>query len=156
MDKLIPVISLVVAVLAVFVGPLISLRISRRQVLSSLEASNKQIIAPMRQAWINNLRDLFAELASSALHYSVAGYEDRTDEEYRRLSLLEHKIQLMLNPKEDDHKALEQHVRSMIAALDRGKDGDQDFREAYSAVMKLSREVFKREWDRVRQPIKLA
>jgi hypothetical protein len=156
MDNLIPIFSLVVAFFAVFVGPLISLRIARRQVLSSLEVANKQILGPMRQAWINSLRDLFAELASSALHYAVAGYEDRTDEEYRRLTLLEHKIQLMLNPNEDDHKTLELQVRKMVGALNRGHEADQDFRDAYGTIMKFSREVFKREWDRVRQPIKLA
>lgn len=79
---MIPILSLAVAVLAVFVGPLLSQRVARRQVVSSLEVANKQIIAPMRQVWINNLRNLLAELASSALHYYVAGYEDRTDEEY--------------------------------------------------------------------------
>jgi hypothetical protein len=30
----------------------------------------------MRQAWINALRDLLAELTSSALHYHVAGFEE--------------------------------------------------------------------------------
>lgn len=63
------ILSLIVAILAVFIGPIISLRIARRQVCSSLEIANKQVIAPMRQAWINNLRDLISELTSSALHY---------------------------------------------------------------------------------------
>src|SRR5216683_8062210 len=97
MDKLIPVLSLVVAALAVFVGPFISLRVARRQVMASLEVANKQITAPMRQAWINSLRDLLAELTSSAQHYYVAGFEDRTDQEYQRLTLLEQKVRLMLN-----------------------------------------------------------
>lgn len=153
MDKIIPILSLVVAAVAVFVGPLISRRIARRQIMSSLEVANKQIIAPMRQAWINGLRDLLAELASSAHHYFVAGFEERTDEEYRRLSLLEHKIQLMLNPKEEDHRNLEQLIRTMIAALDRGKEGGNDFVDTHPMVMKLSREVLKREWDRVKEPI---
>ena len=81
MDKTIPVLSLVVAALAVFVGPLISWLVAKHQVASSLEVANKQIIAPMRQAWINSLRDLLAELTSSALHYHVAGFEERTDDE---------------------------------------------------------------------------
>jgi hypothetical protein len=58
----------------------------------------------MRQAWINTLRDFVAELTSSALHYHVAGFEERTDEEYRRLTLLEYKVAMMLNPMEEDHK----------------------------------------------------
>lgn len=158
MDKLIPVLSLLVAVLAVFVGPLISLRIARRQVMSSLEVANKQIVAPMRQAWINNLRDILSEVSSSALHYFVAGFEDRTDDEYRRLTLLEHRVRLMLNPKEEDHKTLETLIRTMIASLerDKGNESDRDFIAAYEAEIKLSREVLKREWDRVKAPLELS
>jgi hypothetical protein len=57
----IPILSLVVAALAVFVGPIISWRIAKRQVTANFATSNKQIIAPMRQAWINNLRDLLSK-----------------------------------------------------------------------------------------------
>lgn len=154
-DKLIPVLSLVVAALAVFVGPVISLRIARRQVVSSLEVANKQIIAPMRQAWINSLRDMLSELSSSALHYFVAGFEDRTDEEYLRLTLLEHKVRLMLNPKEEDHRTLEELIRTMVGSLERrkGSESDRDFIAAYEAEIALSREVLKREWDRVKAPL---
>lgn len=156
MDKLIPILSLVVAGIAVFVGPLISLRIARRQVMSSFEVANKQIIAPMRQAWINDLRDLIAELTSSALYYYVAGFEDRNDKEYQRLTHLEHKIQLMLNPKEEDHKKLEQLIRQMIASIERGKEGgNNDFIATHPAVMEMSRQVFKREWNRVKAHIEL-
>ena len=156
MDSAIPILSLLVAALAVFVGPVISFHVAKRQIRSSLEAANKQITAPMRQAWINNLRDLLAELASSALHYHVAGFEDRTDVEYQRLTLLEHKIQLMLNPKEDDHKHLEELIRRMISAIDHGKEGAKEFVATHPAVMKLSREVLKREWNVVKGRIDAA
>lgn len=68
MNDSIPVLSLIVAALAVFVGPIISWRVAKRQIESSSAVANKQIIAPMRQAWINSLRDAMAELASRALH----------------------------------------------------------------------------------------
>ena len=71
----IPTLSLIVAAIAVFFGPWISLRIAKRQMASSAEVANKQITAPMRQAWINNLRDLIAELAGDALHYFPAGHD---------------------------------------------------------------------------------
>ena len=38
--------------LAVFVGPFISLVIAKRQMVSSTRTSEKQIISPIRQAWI--------------------------------------------------------------------------------------------------------
>ena len=153
MEKTIPVLSLIVAALAVFVGPLISWLVTKRQIASSLEVANKQIIAPMRQTWINNLRDLIAELTSSALHYHVAGFEERTDEEYRRLTLLEYKVALMLNPLEDDHRRLEELIRKMISALERGREGEAEFVEVHPAVKDLSRQIFKREWNRVRDRI---
>lgn len=167
MDTLIPVLSLVVAGLAVFVGPLVSWFVTKRQLASSgiladrqirasLSVANKQIIAPMRQAWINTLRDLLAELSSSALHYHVAGFEERTDDEYRRLTLLEHKVAMMLNPIEDDHKQLEQLIRKLISTLERGREAEQGFPDLHQAVVTLSRQIFKREWNVVKERIEPA
>jgi hypothetical protein len=59
----------------------------------------------------------------------------------------------MLNPREADHKQLEELVRKMISALGRGKEGDQDFTEAHPLVINLSRQILKREWDRVEDKI---
>ena len=85
----------------------------------------------------------------------MAGFEDRADEEYRHLTLIEHKVQLMLNPRESDHKRFEELSRQMISALMSGKKGDQDFADAHPAVMDLSRQILKREWDRVKDKIEL-
>lgn len=91
MDNITSVLSLIVAALAVFFGPFISLHVARRQVRSSLDVANRQITAPMRQAWINALRDLLSELCSSAHHYFVAGFDNREDGEYQRLTHLHNK-----------------------------------------------------------------
>ncbi|MEO8677420.1 MAG: hypothetical protein ABI665_00145 [Vicinamibacterales bacterium] len=150
--------------MAVFVGPIISWSIAKRQIRaaaqlattqihSSLEASNKQIIAPMRQSWINNLRDLLAELVSSSLHYYTAGFEDRTDKEYQRVVFLESKVQLMLNPNEEDHKNLEQLIRRMVGAIQYRKGEPDPFPDLHTEVLTLSRAILKREWDRVKEPI---
>ena len=144
--------SLIVAVLAVVVGPYVSLTIARRQIRASLEASNKKITAPMRQAWINKLRELLAELTSSALHYYMAGFEDRTDEEFQRVTLLQAHIRLMLNPNEDDHRRLEELMRRMVIALFEKAKIDE-FPGLLVEVVTLSRKIFKREWDRVKEPI---
>lgn len=153
MTNAVPILSLVVAGLAVFVGPLVSWLLAQRQQALSMEIANKQIVAPMRQAWINNLRNLLAELTSSALHYYIAGSEGRTEEEYRRLTLLEHKIIMMLNFLEDDHKKLEEFVRRMISTLEAGKGSENSFPQHHAEVMKLSRQIFKREWNVVKDKI---
>ena len=153
MSESIAVLSLIVAGVAVFVGPIISFIVAKRQIASSLATSHKQIIAPMRQAWINSLRDLLAEFTSKALHYHVAGFEERKDSEYQHLTLLEHRTQLMLNPAEDDHIELEHVIRKMISSLEKGKEGDEDFRKSHTEVMALSRRILKREWNVVKETI---
>jgi hypothetical protein len=164
MERLIPILSLLVAAIAVFVGPSISLRIAKRQmqasselannqIRSTFEALNKQITAPMRQAWINSLRDLLAELASSALHYYVAGFEERTDQEYQRLTFLQAKVQLMLNANEDDHQRLEGLINGMIAAIQYERGRADEFPAIHIEVVALSRIVLKREWNVVKGPI---
>ena len=147
------ILSLIVAALAVVVGPTVSFIIARRQLRASLEASNKQITAPMRQAWINKLRELLAELTSSALHYYVAGFEDRTDKEYQRVTLLQAQIQLMLNSSEDDHRRLEALIERMVNEIQHEKAKKDEFPGVHTEVIALSRTILKREWDRVKKPM---
>jgi hypothetical protein len=156
----ISILSLIVAALAVFFGPLISWRIAKRQIESSAEVANKQIIAPMRQKWIIDLRDLVAELTSSTLHYFTAGHDFKGYDNLQRLTFLESKIQLMLNPNEEDHQKLEWMIRDMMKALQALQRGDEkrraDFIATHPEVIKLSRQVFKREWNRVKDRIGIA
>ena len=147
------ILSLIVAALAVVVGPTVSFIIARRQLRASLGASNKQITAPMRQAWINKLRELLAELTSSALHYYVAGFEDRTDKEYQRVTLLQAQIQLMLNSSEDDHRRLEALIERMVNEIQHEKAKKDEFPGVHTEVIALSRTILKREWDRVKKPM---
>jgi hypothetical protein len=144
MNEIIPILSLIPAILAVFLGPFISWKIAKRQISSSFKVANKQIVAPMRQTWINNLRDLIAEISSISLHYFQAGFEDRKDSEYKRLTLLEGKISLMLNFQEDDHKELHNLIRAMLNLLEKGNDGDSTFFQIHPKIMSLSRHILKR------------
>ena len=99
------------------------------------------------------MRDVLSELTSSALHYYVSGFEERTEKEYQRVTLLESKVQLMLNAKEDDHQRLEVLIRKMIAAIQYEKGKDDEFPDFHTEVVALSRTILKREWDRVKEPI---
>lgn len=157
-DSTITVISLIVAAIAVFVGPIISWFISKRTTESSenniklqsdisLKIANKQIIAPMRQAWINSLRDLLAELLGKCEHYWLAGFEERDDQEYLRITELENKLKLFINPSEDDHKLLISKVRAMTTALVAGKDMDDKFWNAHKELVVLSQKILKTEWN---------
>lgn len=150
----ISILSLCVAGLAVFVGPFISLVIAKRQMVSSTRTSEKQIISPIRQAWINELRMIIAELTSKSAHYWAAGYEDREDDDYYRITELEHQLRLYLNPRESDHLELLDKVNKMtneIGASNSKKD--LEFWEAHNAVMEISQQILKREWERVKKDV---
>ena len=109
-------------------------------------------ISEFRQSWINKLRELLAELTSSALHYWAAGYEDRTDAEYKRVTLLEAHIQLMLNPNEKDHRQLEVLIRKMVQEINYVKGKTDEFPRFHTEVIATSRRILKRDWERVKQP----
>jgi hemerythrin-like domain-containing protein len=100
-----------------------------------------------------------AELTGDTLHYFTAGHEFEGYKNFQRLTFLESKIQLMLNPNEEDHQKLEWMIRTMmegLQALQRGDEqGRQKFIAAHPEVTKLCQGVLKREWNRVKDKIEL-
>jgi Icc-related predicted phosphoesterase len=148
------ILSLAVAALAVVVGPYITMRISRRQLELSRRIASKQIVAPMRQAWINDLRNKVAELSSSALYYWNTKFDEQTDEKTRRVWQLQEEIKLMINPGEDDHKALVSAISQLLSAMERGTEADvPEFAKARHDTTVISQRIFKTEWDRIKNDI---
>lgn len=140
MKDWIPALSLLVALAAVFIGPLISAR-----------AAKYAMLGPMRQKWINDLRGLLSEISGSCLHYWQAGYEDRTDEEYKRITDLTHQVIFHLNPHEKEHNKLIEVIRSLEGSLSKGKKGDKEFFKAYEDLLDQGRKVLKTEWKVIKQ-----
>ena len=130
-----------------------SLTIANRQMRAAVKIADKQITAPMRQAWINKLREMLAELTSACTHYRVAGIEGRPGEEGAALILLVDHIRLMLNPKEDDHQRLEEQLHEMVGNVAEQKANKDEFLKIREKVFYLSKRVLKREWNRVQEPI---
>jgi len=153
--SLLPILSLIVAALAVFFGPLISWLVAKNQTESSLRISNKQVIAPIRQAWINELRNLLAEITGKCDHYWASGFEDREDAEYQHITELVSKLTLYINPTEEDHKALLHQVKEMESGLSGGgsRENDERFWKAHKATVKLGQTILKKEWERVKNEI---
>ncbi len=150
----ISILSLIVAGLAVFVGPIVSYIITNRQIKFTISISKKQIISPIRQEWINELRLLIAEITSRAVHYYVSGTENRKNSDYYRLTELEHTIKLYINPQEEDHLKLTQLIRQMTTKLYSTKFEEETmFWEAYNEILTLSQTILKREWERVKNDI---
>ena len=147
--------ALIVAVLAVIVGPVVSLCIARRQIRALAEVADKQITAPMRQAWINKLRELLAELtADTEIARRAGGVGKRSDEDTRHLFLLLDHIDLMLNPNEADHQRLYKLMRALVDELKDGQGTDDELFARRAEVIDLSKKILKHEWRRVKEPIR--
>jgi hypothetical protein len=71
-------------------------------------------------------------------HYWAAGFEERRDKEYERITELECKLALFINPREEDHKNLLDKARLMVAFLEQGKEADENFWKSHKAVIELS------------------
>lgn len=146
--------SLCIATLAVIFGPLISIFITKRTLKLNRNIASKGLISPIRQQWINELRNTIIELTAKSSHYAVAGIEDREDKEYYRITELEHKIMLLINPNEEDHSRLLLLVREMKRNLSGiGIEAETIFWERHQEVINLSQVILKREWERVKNDI---
>lgn len=137
--------SLCVAFTALFVAPFVNTQNSKRQV-----------VAPMRQAWINNLRDKISEtlaiMSVNRLNYCPSSdwneerkerVEKRDLEVYEKLMLLIASINLYINPEEPDHIELVKLLES--AADDYHKAVVTD--EKHAEIILLSQRVLKKEWE---------
>lgn len=136
------------ALLAVMVGPFISFRASKRQMLG-----------PMRQAWINNLREAVAEYTAkirlgmpqpSALLAPDDALRHQAQSEraahLQSIIQLNAQISLLINPKEADHTEL---VRLARVALNDYENG-QDASVQLQALIAHTQQVLKREWNVVK------
>lgn len=148
MDKwatALPVLSLAVAVLAVFVGPAIQLAIARKQIRATVLSAN-------RQRWIDELRQQIAEFITLAGELSSLAKMDMnagraTIDKTSKMQLCRMKIMLMLNSKEPDH-------RQLLALLEAASKGiyqsEEDDGTNIPGLVALSQSILKREWERVK------
>lgn len=157
MAQAIPILSLLIAALAVFVGPMITLRMSRRQIELSRRIAHRQIIAPMRQAWINNLRDRLAELLTLSTRCwnknAESGYDELQDPEYKRIEELGQEIELLINPTEDDHKELVAAIKEITMSIAHGLKAVDAFSTSTARAGVLGQKIFKTEWNRIKAEI---
>lgn len=166
MTEYIPVLSLIVAALAIFVGPIIGYVANKRQIASAQNIANKQVIAPMRQEWINDVREIVSEIVSTAHWWYVANdsgdlgsfesarnAEEEFDRQFARTELrliqLSRKLELMLNPKESDHNELVELVDIVVKSAFGAKEIPFGPNEVGAAMSKC-KEVLKREWEVVK------
>ena len=77
MDEYIPIISVVIALFAVIIGPFVTLYIARRQIKAN-------VLSPNRQQWINTLRDEISNYLAIMARTASATAGRVGDQEYIR------------------------------------------------------------------------
>lgn len=167
-----PLGSLLVAAVAVFVGPWISARATERQIAAGLLSAdkqiragllsaNKQIVAPMRQAWINSLREKAADVLSTAWWYYVSGEDPSGPDKdglagsrvEKRLRFVIQEIELMLNFGEPDHVELLELLNQTVNSCYRESSSPASFPDYHRDCAATCRRVLKKEWNRVREEL---
>ena len=142
------VVSAITALGAVIFGPFIAAR-----------AQSKGMLGPMRQGWINNLRDTLAEFAAAVsagviqTTSQMAGddktrhaAEDARKEHYEKTFELKEKIHLLINATEPEHIELVRLVEIAFQAYDKMADTTLPLRELRVRAQK----VIKQEWNVVK------
>lgn len=156
-NTIVPFILAFSALIGVIIGSVFSYFIARLQFRATTLSAN-------RQAWINTLRDSIAEIQQSATITSVEvnlatdkKSQSAADSEVlanalRKTDFLYYKIQLLLNPKEDDHnKLIDLLFKLKGAALKAGDEQLKKYESLQNEIIKLSQCILKREWIRVKK-----
>jgi len=137
------------ALVAVVIGPFLTIR-----------AAKTQMLGPMRQAWINSLRDTVSEFSASihagqlqttvhalannelshATHVSNHGHLQNTYQ-------MKEKIWLLINPKEAEHLELARLAECAYEAY----ASSLDTTIPLHTLRKYTQKVLKKEWDVVKK-----
>ena len=146
------VVSAVTALVAVIVGPLVSIFVAKNQINASVVSTN-------RQTWINRLRDELATLVGIVHHLPSAHANgsvssDAAITEYGRFVEKFQVIKLLINPKETDHQELIRLIESankeIIESLNKNQANASELEAASQRIVAQSQIVLKREWERVK------
>lgn len=152
-------ISALTALVAVVVGPILSLYLGRKQQAVTLDIAARQISASVvsasRQQWIDRVRDTIAEYMSAVSQLGFQGgisYERKDDAlRHEKVMLLQNRIVLLLDPNEPDHQALIAMMSQvMIRAYEAGPESWRALTNTLREMTVLSQQIFKREWERVK------
>jgi len=147
LNEIMPLLSLLIALVAVFLGPFLSAWVARRQ-----------IVVPIRQQWIDELRNLVTEFLSTSQMLIVSeeangilNNEDLDKDTYKKMLFIERKLTLMLNPNEDLHNELMEHVRKLMEQIEHGAPNLLEFGPLVRIITETAQKILKKEWVRVKK-----
>jgi hypothetical protein len=149
--NIITIISTLTALFAVFIGPAVTFAIAKRQLRGNYRIARKSVISPIRQHWIDSLRDLVSSISGRCHYYYVAGSENTTKAESIELTKDIHKLKLMVNPNEEDHKKLLELIAKLQSyATSVSHASEFDYADLDKKINQLTQAILKREWERVK------
>lgn len=138
--------SVLTALAAVSVSPLLTYINARNQIRANLVSAN-------RQAWINGLREELAELFELLMwqfrlrpgtYSGEEGYRYEA-EKRSRIRLLTNKVRLRLNPNESDAQLLLEYLEKLQSC------DESIFEELMENTVSKGQEILKAEWKRVKK-----
>ena len=145
--------SAATALVAVVLGPVITVYVAKRQIRASVVSAN-------RQAWINRLRDELSKFvrdvkhvpsAQSAGALTPAEAIGRCEETLLR----EEVIRLLLNPNEAEHQELLRLMANareqMLSAVNKQRGLAPQLTKATEPIVALAQQILKTEWERVKR-----
>lgn len=131
-------IPLIVSIIALF-GVMTTLIMQWRNFNKQLRSAHALKISEMRQAWINNLRDAMATFQSFGVTPNLNQLEQR--EWYEAGT----KIELLMNPLDEDYSNLQETMYAYFNA--------RDITEKYLAntpYIQTCQRILKREWETIK------
>lgn len=151
----IQLLSASVALIAVIVGPLISLRVAKKQIEASKAVADLQVrsnvLSKNRQEWINTLRiEISGFIATATMVLPLLIAQKDSLEMHKLLFQLQlhlAKTKLLINPKEEDHILLVEKMEDTTKHVFSFKGQPSDITDELVVV---AQKVLKREWERVK------
>jgi hypothetical protein len=124
----------------------LQLEVARKMELQ-LEVSRNQIIAPMRQAWMNKLREKISSFIGRSLELrgNSTAMKPIDSTKLRELSEIKEEIILLLNDGESDHDAIAQEVVAISEAIGRAGDDQRALGNAHARLRAMTQKVLKQE-----------
>ncbi|WP_079416143.1 hypothetical protein [Thiomonas intermedia] len=169
-------IPMIIALLAVFFGPLMMFWLGRRQIKMQEAIAKRQIadsISAKRQAWINELRAEMAEYLTVTARCNdlrrpapnlTPEQAEKNFAEFATCNSRAHelgvRIKLRMNPEEDDHNKLDGLLKALADASPDPPAGETEeqakasiarFNEARGEVIAFMQKLLKKEWERVKK-----
>jgi hypothetical protein len=142
--------ALLIALIAVFFGPIVQYRIAKRQIRATVLSAN-------RQKWIDQVRTHIAEFMALCGSINLRKTSDKTRAEMNdspskidRLYLIKFNIALLMNPNEEDHKDLCSLLDQAVSITAQPAQNDTELESTLEKIRNTCQAILKREWVRVK------